>query len=71
MVMKVLHLCFTKGINKIKCKDCGCFLEYKSVKDSLIKYKSSSCNKSYANEIDEELKKRFKNTFTFSNNEIK
>ena len=27
-----------EGIHKIKCKDCGCFLEYESVKDNLIKY---------------------------------
>ena len=24
----------TEGIHKIKCKDCDCFLEYGSVKDS-------------------------------------
>ena len=27
-----------------------------------------SCNKDYSSKIDEELKKRFKNTFRFSNN---
>ena len=26
-------------IHKIKCKDCGCFLEYKCGKGNLIKYK--------------------------------
>ena len=55
---------------KIKCKNCDFFLEYKSVKDNLIKYKCLSCNKSYSNKIDEELKKRFKKTFKFSNNDI-
>ena len=59
-----------EGIHKIKCKDCDCFLEYESVKDNLIKYKYLSCNKNYSNKIDEELKKRFKNTFKFSNNDI-
>ena len=29
-----------------------------------------SCNKDYSNKIDEELKKGFKNTYTFSNNDI-
>ena len=29
----------SEGIQKIKCKDCDCFLEYESVKDKLIKYK--------------------------------
>ena len=60
----------TEGIQEIKCKDCDCFLEYESVKDNLIKYKCLSCNKSYSNKIDEELKKQFKNTFKFSDNDI-
>ena len=60
----------TEGIQKIKCKDCDCFLEYKSAKDNLIKDKCLSCNKSYSNKIDEKLKNRFKNTFKFSNNDI-
>ena len=58
------------GIQKIKCKDCDFFLEYESVKDSFIKYKCLSCNKDHSTKIDEELKKRFKNTFNFSNNDI-
>ena len=63
MVMK-------EGIHKTKCKDCGCFLEYESVKDNLIKYKCVSCNIDYSNKIDDELKKIFKKTFKFSNNDI-
>ena len=60
----------TERIRKIKCKYCDCFLEYESVKDNLIKYKCLSCNKDYSNKLDEKLKKIFKNTFTFSNNDI-
>ena len=56
------------GVHKIKCKDSVCFLEYDIFKDDLIKYKS--CNKDRANKLDEELKKKFKNTFKFSNNNI-
>ena len=83
MSMKVLQLYLTKwnllilqddnpteGIHKIKCKDCDFFLEYENVKDSLMKYKCSACNKDFSNKIDEELKKRFKKTFKFSNNDI-
>ena len=44
------------------------FLEY--VKDNLIKYKCLSCNKDYSNRLDEKSKKRFNNTFTFSDNDI-
>ena len=59
-----------EGIHKIKCKDCDCFLEYESFKDNLTKFKCLSCNKDYSNEIDEELKNRFKNIFKFSDNDI-
>ena len=59
-----------EGIHKIKCNDCDCFLEYKSAKNNLIKYKFLSWNKDYSNKLDEKLKKWFKNTFKFSDNEI-
>ena len=60
---------FTEGIHKIKCRNCGCFLENEKVKDKSIKYKCLSCNKDYSNKFDEELRKRFKNIFKFSNND--
>ena len=60
----------TEGFHKTKCKDCDYFLEYGSAKNNLIKYKWTPCNKDYSNKIDEELKKQFKNTFKFSNNDI-
>ena len=44
--------------------------EYESVKDNLTKYKCLSCNKDYSNKLDGKLKKRFKNTFKFSDNDI-
>ena len=59
-----------EGNHKIKFKDCDCFLEYQSVNDNLIKYKCLSCNTDYSNKLDEKLKKRFRNTFKFSNNDI-
>ena len=58
------------AVHKIKCKCCGCFLQYESVKDNVIKYKCLSWNKKFSNKTDEELKSRFKNTFKFSNNGI-
>ena len=60
----------TEGIDKIKCRNCSCFLEYENVKDNLMNYKCLSCNKDYSNKLDEELKKKFKNKFTCSNNDI-
>ena len=59
-----------EGIHKIKCKDCDCFLEYESANDNLVKYKSLYHNKNYSNKLDEKFKKRFKNTFKFSNSDI-
>ena len=55
----------SEWIRKIKYKDCDCFLEYKSVKDNLIKYKCLSCNKDYSKKLDEELDKKFKDTLSF------
>ena len=36
----------------------------------MIKYKCLSCNKDYSNKLDEKLKKQFKNTLKFSDNDI-
>ena len=44
-------------INKIKCKDCDCFLEYESVKDNFKKNECVYCKKGYLNKIEKELKK--------------
>ena len=41
-----------------------------NVKDNFKKYICLSCNKEFSNNIDEELKNHFKNTFKFSNNDI-
>ena len=60
----------TEGIHKSKYQDCDCFLEYESVKDNLIKYKCTYCSEDYSNKTGEKLKKRFKNTFKFTNNDI-
>ena len=57
-------------LNKINCrikyKDCKCFLEYTNFKDKLIEYKGLCCNKIYQKKIDENIKKRFFNTYKFT-----
>ena len=53
----------TEEIHKIKFNNCNC-------ESNLIKYKCLSCNKDYSNKINEELKKQFKNTFKFPNDNI-
>ena len=51
--------------HKVKGKDCDCFLEYERVKDNLVRYKCLSSNINYSSKIDEDFKKRFKNTLSF------
>ena len=48
---------------------CNCFLEYTSFKDDLIEYKSLCYNKIYQHKFDKKLKKRFLNTYKFSNHD--
>ena len=36
----------------------------------MIKYKCLTCNKDYSNKLDEKFKKRYKNMFNFSDNDI-
>ena len=57
----------TEEILKIKYKDCDCSFEFEGVKNNLMKNKCLSCNNNCSNKIDEELKKKFKRTFTFLN----
>ena len=42
---------FAEEIDKFKCKDCNCFLEYQSFKENLIKNKCLSSNKDFSNKI--------------------
>ena len=55
---------------QIKCKDCDCFLQCEGIKDNSIKYACATCSNDYSNKTDEESKKRFKNAFKFTNNDI-
>ena len=53
---------------KIKYKNCKCCLKY--IRDDLIEYKCLWCNNKYQKKFDENLKKRFANTYKFSNHHI-
>ena len=55
---------------RIKYKDCECCLEYTSVKDDLIEYKWLFRNRNYQKNFDENLERRFANTYKFSNHDI-
>ena len=54
----------------IKFENCSCFPEYQLVKGNLIIYKCLSCNKCSSKKLNEESKKKFKNNFKFSNDDI-
>ena len=60
----------TGEIHKIKCKTCGCFLEYKSVEGNSIEYNCSSCNKYFLIKLDQILKIKIRSRFEFSKNNI-
>ena len=56
-----------EGIHKIKCTNCNnCCPEYTNAKDDLTEYKCLCCSKKF----DENLKKRFTNTYKNANHDI-
>ena len=63
-----------EAVHKIKCEIVIVFLNMKVSRtiwyNILIQYKCLSSNKAYSNKPDEKLKKCFKNTFKFSDNDI-
>ena len=59
-------------IKNMNCKELSTkIFEYKNVKDDLIEYKCLCCNRDYQKKFDENLKKRFVNTYKFSNHDKK
>ena len=52
-----------------KCKNYNCYLKYTNLKDGLIEKTCLCCNKNYQKLSAESLKKRFVNTFKFSNHD--
>ena len=73
-ILLIISLKKCKKLNvKIKCKSLNVshfFIEYKSVKENLIKYKCLPCNKDYSSKTDKPLKEKFRNTFKFSDNDV-
>ena len=49
--------------------DLECWLEYKNAKDDLILYKCLGCSTNYKKKFNENLKKRFANTYRFSDHD--
>ena len=57
----------SEGLHKGRCKDCKSCLWYMNGEDGLLIVKCVECNKSYEKEFDEDLAKRFENTYKFCN----
>ena len=55
---------------RIKSKYCKCCLKYTSIIDDLVEYNCLCCKKKYQRKFDEDLRKRFVNTYKFSNHDI-
>ena len=57
--------------HKIKCRNFDmCCLEYTNAKGDFIEYKCLSCNKNLPEKLDENLKKRFFNTYKVAEHDI-
>ena len=56
--------------NMWKYKDCVCCLEYTNFKDDLILYQCFDATRITKKKFDENLKKRFANTYKFSKHDI-
>ena len=68
--------CKCRQDNK-KCKTCGskyknfeCYLKCRNIKDDLIVWKCLYCNGNHQKKLDENLKQKFGNTYTFSNHDM-
>ena len=59
-----------EGLLKGKCKDGKSCLEYMTPKKGLLTFKCVDCNKTYGKKFDEDLVKRFENTYWFVKEEI-
>ena len=70
MAIKLLNLVpnLSKGVHKVKSKDCDYF--WRREFQWLTNYKVLPCKKNYWSKIHENLKKRLQKTLNFSNNDI-
>ena len=71
MVSSVLNFVdnLAENVHKIKCQISNCSIKCESVHDNLIKHKCLFFKKKLS-KVDEQLKKRFRNTFNLDKNDI-
>ena len=60
----------SKGIHNNKCLDCKCCLDYTKIKNEKLLLKCFNCNNYYKKKFNKDLIKKFKNTYSFCNNDL-
>ena len=60
----------SEGIHSNKCVDCNSCLDYIKIKNKKLLLKCFNCNAYYIKKINKDLIKKFKNTYSFRNNDI-
>ena len=61
----------SEGIHNNKCLDCNSCLDYVRItKNEKLLLKSFNCNIYYKKKFDKDLIKKFKNTYSFCNNDL-
>ena len=55
----------SESLHNDKCEDCMSYLNYMTTKDEQLIFKCSSCGENYEKDFNEELIKRFANTYSF------
>ena len=60
----------SEGIHNNKCSDCESNLDYIKIKNEKLLLKCFNCNNYYKKKFNKELIKKFKNTYSFCNNDL-
>ena len=60
----------SEGIQSNKCLDCKCCLNYIKIKNKKLLLKCFNCNNYYKKKFNQDLIKKFKNTYSFCNNDL-
>ena len=60
----------SEGIRNNKCLDCKCCLDYIKIKNEKLLLKCFNCNNYYKKKFNQDLIKKFKNTYSFCNNDL-
>ena len=60
----------SEGIHNNKCLDCKCCLDYIKIENEKLLLKCFNCNNYYKKKFNQDLIKKFKNTYSFCDNDL-